>query len=56
MSKKFVKEITKEGKRKVINIPKKYDDDFDYKEKVLVSKLDYSKLSKEELEEILKEK
>ncbi len=53
MTLKFIKNVTKEGERKVINIPKKYHKEVEVGEKVLVSKLDYEKMSKEELKEII---
>ena len=53
MTLKFIKNVTKEGERKVINIPKKYHEKVKVGEKVLVSKLDYDKMSKEELKEII---
>ena len=53
MTLKFIKNVTKEGERKVINVPKKYHEIIEVGEKVLVSKLDYEKMSKEELKEII---
>jgi hypothetical protein len=44
MTLNFIKQITKEGKRKVINVPKKYSEDFEYGEDVLVSKIDMDKI------------
>ncbi|NHZ85634.1 MAG: hypothetical protein GWP19_07115 [Planctomycetia bacterium] len=54
MTLKFIKNITSEGKRKVINIPKKHYEDLKLGEKVLVSKIDYNKMTKEELKELIK--
>ena len=53
MTLKFIKNITKEGERKVINIPKKYHEKVEIGEKMLVSKLNYDNMSKEELKEII---
>ncbi len=53
MSFKFIKNVTSEGERKVINVPKKYHEKVKIGEKVLVSKLDYDNMSKEELKEII---
>ena len=54
MTLKFIKNITSEGKRKVINIPKKHYKDLELGEKVLVSKIDYNKITKEELKELIR--
>ena len=53
MTLKFIKNVTKEGERKVINIPKKFHEKVKIGEKMLVSKLDYENISKEELKEII---
>ena len=46
MTLKFIKNVTKEGERKVINVPKKYHKEVEIGEKMLVSKLDYEKCQK----------
>lgn len=53
MKSKFIKKITSEGKRKVINVPKKSEQDFQIGESVLVSKINYNELTKEEIVELL---
>ena len=55
MTLKFIKSITSEGKRRVINVPKKHHDKMTLGKKVLVSEIDYKKMTKEELEEILEQ-
>jgi len=55
MTLKFIKKITSEGKRKVINIPKKHYDKLSIGENVLVSKLNPKDMTKEELMEVVKE-
>lgn len=44
MKGKFIKKITKEGKRKVINVPKENYDEFDFGEDVLVKKINLDKV------------
>ena len=53
MTLKFIKKVTSEGKRKVINIPKRFNDKVEVGEKVLVSKLDYNNMTKEELKDLI---
>jgi len=55
MALKFIKKITSEGKRKVINVPKRHYDKLEKGEKVLVSKLDYKNMTKEQLKEIIEQ-
>lgn len=55
MTFKFIKKITSEGKRKVINVPKKHYNKLELGEKVIVSKLDYENMTKEELKEVIEE-
>ena len=44
VGKKFIKKITKEGERKVINVPKEHYNNFDYGDDVLVSKLNLEEI------------
>lgn len=50
---KIIKNITSEGKRRVINIPTKHYDILKVGKKVLISEIDYNNISKEELQEII---
>jgi len=54
MSVKFIKQITSEGERKVLNIPKKYDSELPIGTKMLIKKFNAEEMTKEELEELLK--
>lgn len=53
MTLKFIKKVTSEGARKVLNIPKKYHDKVEVGEKLLVSKPDYKNMTNEELKELI---
>ena len=53
MTLKFIKNVTKEGDRKVINIPKRHYDKIEVGKKMLVSELDLKNMTKEELQELI---
>ena len=53
MTLKFIKQITSEGKRKVINIPKKHYDKLSVGKKMLLSEFEPEKMTKEELQELI---
>jgi len=53
---KFIKEITSEGERKVLNIPKRFHSQLPKGKKMLVQEINYDEMTKEELMEILNEK
>jgi len=55
MTLKFIKKVTSEGKRKVLNIPKKYTEEIKPGEAMIVSRPDYEKMTKEELKEIIEQ-
>ena len=44
MTLKFIKKVTSEGKRKVINIPKKLNDEVKVGDDMLVTKLNLDKI------------
>ena len=54
MTLKFIKNITKEGERRVLNIPKKYHNKCEVGKKMLVSEINYEDMTKEELGELIK--
>jgi hypothetical protein len=54
MTLKIIKGITKEGTRRVINIPKKYNDQCTPGKKMLIQDFKPEEMSKEELEELFK--
>lgn len=55
MTLKFIKNVTVEGKRKVINIPKKYHEKIQKGKKMLVSEIEYEKMTKKEMEELIEQ-
>ena len=50
MKLKFIKKVTKEGKRKIVNIPKKYYNDIDVGDDVIIQKIDINKINFEDKE------
>jgi len=53
MTLKIIKKITSEGKRRVINMPTKHYDKLTIGKKMLIQEVDYSTMTKEELQEIM---
>ena len=53
MSVKFIKNITSEGKRRVINMPKKHYDKLSVGKKMLLTEFEPEKMTKEELQELI---
>lgn len=55
MTLKFIKNITKEGDRRVLNIPKKYNEQCPPGKKMLIQDFEPEKMTKEELQEIMEQ-
>lgn len=53
MTLKFIKKITSEGERRVLNIPKKYLLQCPVGKKMLIQDFNPSEMTREELEEII---
>lgn len=54
MEVKFIKDVTSEGKRMVINIPKKHHKKIRLGQKMIIQDLDSKNLTKEELRELIR--
>lgn len=53
MALKFIKEITKEGERRVLNIPKRYKERCPAGKKMLIQDFEPENMTKEELGELI---
>lgn len=53
MTLKFIKNVTSEGKRRVLNIPKKHHDKIPIGKKMLIQDFEPEKMTKEELGELI---
>ncbi len=53
MTLKIIKKITSEGTRRVLNIPKKYNEQCPVGKKMLIQDFEPEKMTKEELQELI---
>lgn len=53
MTLKFIKKVTSEGDRRVLNIPKKHHDKVPVGKKMVISDYEPEKMTKQELQEVL---